>query len=402
MAGNKEQKRILNEAEALYKQGRFEESCALLLKADARAAGMGRAYYLTGSIALLENRLDDAINAFKKALEKKPGSRRINSMLAEVYYRKDDFKSALLLADKHRRKALWELAKQIQSESVCEITSPGKTELLFIRKDPIPVVTLSVNGSAAHFLIDTGGGDLIIDPRFAGELGIEEAGPDRSVFGGGKAGSYTHARIDSLQMGDTLIKNLPAMLLDTRRFSAGLFGNEIRVDGILGTGIMRRFLTTLDYAAEKIIFERPLGAVSREKYTKEGYTHIPFWMAGDHFMLVRGFCEAREMLMFLDTGLGGAAFTCPRSTLRECGFSLDKRNRFFGLGGGGSFRSIPFVVGSLQLGNIEEKNLHGIYGAFPPALERNFGFRIGGLISHEFFKHHNVVFDFSNMRLYIK
>jgi hypothetical protein len=59
------------------------------------------------------------------------------------------------------------------------------------------------------------------------------------------------------------------------------------------------------------------------------------------------------------------------------------------------------MVEQLTLGNARESNIHGMYmGAFP--LENAFGFRIEGLISHEFFRHCAVSLDFENMRYSLK
>jgi hypothetical protein len=41
-------------------------------------------------------------------------------------------------------------------------------------------------------------------------------------------------------------------------------------------------------------------------------------------------------------------------------------------------------------------------GAIPPGSEERFGFRMGGLISHAFFRPYAVTFDFLSMTLYLK
>jgi hypothetical protein len=108
------------------------------------------------------------------------------------------------------------------------------------------------------------------------------------------------------------------------------------------------------------------------------------------------------MLYFIDTGLAANAFSCPKSTLKNCGFSLKKDQAGYGSGGGGRIRAIPFDIENLSLGGIKEKSMHGLFGPFPPSLEHDFGFKISGLISHEFFRNHTVVFDYSKMMLYLK
>ncbi len=107
------------------------------------------------------------------------------------------------------------------------------------------------------------------------------------------------------------------------------------------------------------------------------------------------------MLFFVDTGLAGNGFTCPESTLQKAGIKLQENQAKEGLGGGGKVKSIPFMVEKLTLGNAKEYNVNGVYmGAFP--LENAFGFHIGGLISHEYFRHYTLSLDFERMRYFLK
>jgi hypothetical protein len=54
-----------------------------------------------------------------------------------------------------------------------------------------------------------------------------------------------------------------------------------------------------------------------------------------------------------------------------------------------------------QPGREPEMDAQGLFaGPFP--LENTFGFRIGGLISHGFFRPYAVAFDFNGMRLLLK
>ena len=62
-------------------------------------------------------------------------------------------------------------------------------------------------------------------------------------------------------------------------------------------------------------------------------------------------------------------------------------------------RAAPFRVRRLTLGGAEASDLLGIFGAFPPSLERGMGFQIDGLVSHGFLRAWSVTFDFERMRL---
>jgi hypothetical protein len=52
----------------------------------------------------------------------------------------------------------------------------------------------------------------------------------------------------------------------------------------------------------------------------------------------------------------------------------------------------------MSLGDAHEKNVQGLFsGPFP--LENRFGFRIGGIVSHGFFRPYALTFDFTGMQL---
>jgi len=392
----------------LFKQGGFAEARKAFSQILVLAPDEKRALIYAGYIALLENRLKAAEEYLGKAFKALPNSKTVKNLLYNVYYRQDNYaKASLMLNSKKRRQLAGEL-DYFRNRKPYETVPPAtRTELDFLVKDPLPLVQVVINGAPpADFLIDTGGGELIIDTEYAKSLGLKELGSEMGTFGAGKKSTVITSYIDSIQLGGLQVKNLPVVLLDTRSFSYELYTNQFQVEGILGTSMFYHFLTTLDYANNKIVFE-PLDnsteSLLKSRPNNESYEHIPFWMAGDHFMLAKGKVNNRDdLLYFVDTGLAGNAFTCPKSTVKKCGFTLKKENKFYGAGGGGKMKSIPFDIESLSLGGVQENHLHGVYGPFPPSLEKSFGFTIDGLISHEFFQNHTVTFDFSDMLLHIK
>ena len=73
-----------------------------------------------------------------------------------------------------------------------------------------------------------------------------------------------------------------------------------------------------------------------------------------------------------------------------------------GVGGGGAITSFQFQLDQLALGDARRQNLAGSFGPFPPSLEYSLGFRVGGIISHQFFKPYSLTFDFTGMRLFLR
>jgi len=125
-------------------------------------------------------------------------------------------------------------------------------------------------------------------------------------------------------------------------------------------------------------------------------------MAGDHYMVAWGTInKSQPMLLLVDTGLAGAGFTCPESTLKEAGIQLREGLADEGIGGGGKVKAVPFVVEELTFGSAREHNVQGVYaGVFP--FENAFGFRVGGLISHRFFRPYALTLDFTSMRYFLE
>jgi hypothetical protein len=169
--------------------------------------------------------------------------------------------------------------------------------------------------------------------------------------------------------------------------------------------LLYHFIPTLDYPQGELVLRRKtkenLKRVEREARAKKSMA-IPFWMAGDHYMVAWGTVnKSQPLLFFVDTGLAGGGFTCPESTLKEATISLQESLAAEGVGGGGKVKVIPFVVEELTLGDAKEHNVRGLYtGAFP--LENAFRFRIGGLISHGFFRPYALTFDFVGMRYFLE
>jgi predicted aspartyl protease len=412
-------------ADDLFQAGKFAEAEQCYAEALRGDPDDVRLLTRLGAIALLANRLDDARKWLTQAIElkgTKPWSQRVGGrlvqrllrpaeqtpevLLGQVFYLRDDYPQAARLL----RATEWKAQAQ-KLESFGKIKPyhiEGQPEIVrvkFSMTDPLPVVQVCVNGGEpVNFFIDTGGAEVIIDAEFATEVGAAQFGLERGVFGGGKVAGYQHGRIDSLTLGDLAVKNVPVTVMDVRRFSDPVFGGK-RVDGIIGTFFLYHFLATLDYPADELIL-RPRTEQNLQRLEQEAKEHnhvvVPFWMA-DHYMVAWGAVDgSKPLLFFVDTGLAGAGFTCPQSTLQEANIKLGEGLTIEGSGGGGKMTSQLFEVEELTLGDAREHNLQGAYGPFPPQLENAFGFHIGGLISHTFFRPYAFTLDFTGMRYFLE
>lgn len=397
-------------ADELFKQGKFTESAPHYTKALARETKNVHCLARLGYIALLRNRLDRAEDLLKRA--ENAGSagspevlKAVRSLLAEVYYRRDDFEHAAPLMRQTGREGVAKKLESFKGQVPYELTAKSDmTSLKFVVTDPLPLVRLRVNGGEqANFLIDTGAPELMLDPGFAARVGATLFGAETGSFAGGKQAAVQQGRVDSVIMGDFTIRNVPITALNTRQF-APIFGGT-QVDGIVGTVLLKHFLATLDYPNGQLILRRKSREAVRplDAAVKGGKaTAVPFWMAGDHFMVAWGKVnQAPPVLLFADTGLAGGGVTLAESVLKEAGINLHEDQAGTGIGGGGAVRVVPFTVDELSLGKVTDRDVRGLFtGRFP--LEYRFGFRIGGIISHGFFRSYALTFDFDGMRLILQ
>jgi hypothetical protein len=392
-------------ADALFKAGKFAEAEPLYAAITSKNVKDYHSTVRLGYLALLSNRLDDAQKWLERALELSPDAMPAKHLLAEVFYRRDDFQRATpLLRDVGREAMAKKLASfQGSTPYVIQATSP-ETSVKFILTDPLPLLRVKVNGSEeVNFFIDTGAAEVVLDTQFAKQVGAKLYGDETGRFAGGRRAAYQHGRVDSLKLGDVTVSNLPVQIMDTRRF-AGVFRGK-RVDGIIGTILLRHFISTIDYPRSRLILRRKTkeNQAELDRETRaDGTIAVPFWMAGDHFMVAWGTVDqSQPVLLFVDTGLAGGGVTCAESLLKEAAIDLAEDQAGEGLGGGGKVKVVPFLVKELSLGAAKEHDVRGLFtGPFP--LEYSHGFRIGGIISHGFFRPYALTFDFAGMRLILK
>jgi hypothetical protein len=335
-------------------------------------------------------------------------------MLAEAYYRRDDFAKALaalngvdvgtnpLVAAQYPTLNVAKL-QSFKGQTPYEVHGDGQiTRLKFLRTDPLPLITVRVNGGdEVTFFIDTGGSEVALDTDFAKELGVPLFGTVQGTFSGGQHAEVQQGRIESLTVGDWTVKNLPVVMLPLRQLSEGLGAKQI--DGIIGTTLFYHFLATLDFPHGELVLRRK-NATNLEQFVAASgkSVAVPFWIASDHFMVGWGRLETLPpALLFVDTGLAGAGVKLAESVIKEAGIKLEEDKASAGAGGGGKLKIVPYVVHRLSFGQVQEENVPGLYdGPFP--WENLFGFHLAGMVGHDFFKPYAVTFDFENMKILLQ
>ena len=404
----------IESADRLFQLGKFAEAGELYARIVAQNPNDYSANLQLGRIALLSNQLEDAQKWLEKAITLHPGDADAKVMLAEVFYRRDDFQKAaasLSGVDVSSNKLIisqYPTLNVVKLESFTgqtpyELHGNGtSTRLKFVKTDPLPVVSVRINGGdEVTFFIDTGGSEVALDTDFAKELGVPQFGAVQGTFSGGQHTEVQQGRIESLTIGDWTVKNLPTAMLPLRQLSKE-FGVK-QINGIIGTTLFYHFLTTMDYPRGELVLRRKT-VESLEQFTKSSGKRVvvPIWMASDHFMVGWGRVETLPpALLFVDTGLTGAGVKLAESVIKEAGIKLEENKAYEGAGGGGKLKIVPYTVHQLSFGDIKESNVPGLYdGPFP--WENMFGFHLAGMVGHDFFKPYAVTFDFKNMQIFLQ
>ena len=405
----------IDSADRLFQAGKFAEAGKLCSQIVTQNPKDYSATLQLGRIALLSNRLEDAQRWLEKAIALQPGDADAKVMLAEVFYRRDDFQKAVASlngVDVSTNKLIIEqyptlnVAKleSFKGQTPYELHGNGtSTRLKFLKTDPLPVINVRVNGSdEVTFFIDTGGSEVTLDTDSAKEFGVPEFGAVQGTFSGGQHAEVQQGRIETLTVGDWTIKNLPVAMFPLRQLSKDL--GVKRIDGVIGTTLFYHFLATMDYPHGELVLRRKTDeSLEQFKTTSSGKrVMVPFWMASDHFMVGWGRVETLPpALIFVDTGLAEAGVKLAESVIREAGIKLEENKVSEGAGGGGNLKIVPYTVHPLSFGGIKEENVPGLYdGPFP--WENMFGFHLAGMVGHEFFKPYAVTFDFQNMQIFLE
>ncbi|HWW35106.1 MAG TPA: tetratricopeptide repeat protein [Xanthobacteraceae bacterium] len=185
----------IESADRLFQSGEFAQAGEQYARIAADHPDDYSAILQLGRIALLSNRLGDAENWLKKAIGLRGGEADPKIMLAEVYYRRDDFEKAAasldgidvstnpLIVSQYPTLNVAKL-RSFKGQTPYQVLGDGQmTRLKFLRTDPLPLISVRVNGGAeVTFFIDTGGSEVALDTEFARELGVRNSAQCKARF----------------------------------------------------------------------------------------------------------------------------------------------------------------------------------------------------------------------------
>lgn len=161
-----------------------------------------------------------------------------------------------------------------------------------------PIVTVTVNGKSRHFWLDTGASLTLIAADVAEASGVKHMGSDTlalSAIGGTLPAVPTV--IERMTLGPVTARGLHAAIIapDLLRLDARLENGVrtlVKIDGVIGTDIIRRLDVTIDTEAGTVTLRRP---------TRKARAARNLYWVGFPAVRVRT-TGGRAVLLGLDTG----------------------------------------------------------------------------------------------------
>jgi hypothetical protein len=139
---------------------------------------------------------------------------------------------------------LWELMKSFGDEQPYRIEWGGEPGVIapFTQATTweLPCVEVGVDGLAVEARIDAGGELLTLSRDVAEELGVEPAARAEGVFAAGARGEIGYGRLDLVRVGPLTVRAVPVTIMALER-------------PVIGTGLLRQFLATLDYPGKRFV-----------------------------------------------------------------------------------------------------------------------------------------------------
>lgn len=404
-------------SQLLYQAGNFEESLVVVRPLlDAQQTPVN-ALLLAADLNYLFGRYESAEDILQKIVAGNPPDKaaqvKAQVKLMFVYYQTNRFEKAAGLFQGMEGKIklpLLDLMRAFGRDKPFRADwadESRKTVIPFIVKDPLPVIAVEVHGRQVYTLIDTGADMFVLDSEIAASMGIKGLASATGTFAGGKQAEVGFAELDSLKIGGVTLTSVPISILPTQRFSKGFANGKYTIGGIVGTAVLKQFLSTLDYPNSRLILRLPdsrgledLGLEMAGKTTVE----VPFVLALSHFMMIRGRLDDKEPLtFFVDSGLASeAALTAPVQTLKFAGLPVPKtkvQEGSIGGGGGAGFATGLFAIRKLGLGPLVQSDKKGEFGSFPPGGYWMLGFINDGIISHRFLREYAWTIEFPSMKM---
>ncbi|NDV69235.1 retropepsin-like aspartic protease [Dysgonomonas sp. 25] len=222
-----------------------------------------------------------------------------------------------------------------------------------IRRGYLPYVPVTVNGKEERFIFDTGcPGGVFLSEEYATRYGVRITFDSLGVSGTGGSGMGKMGILDSVAIGDMILKNLVVVVVPSNPAVDSVF----KVDAVLGTDIMKLAGEVQIFPNKgKIVFpihKTPLPATGRNMMKT----------SGDSFF-VKAYSGNERLIMLLDTGDSNAGLNSSYYHRYKEAIERDGKKESFLTGGYGgvntkqfyTYPALPLRIGSH---NFEIKDIY--------------------------------------------
>lgn len=248
-----------------------------------------------------------------------------------------------------------------------------------------------VDGKPAHFMLDTGGGNLLT-PAAAKRLGLSSEGKLAMGGSGEDRVDVGLAHAGEVRIGGATLAKPVFYVLDLGQLAAV---EGVDADGLVGYEMFRRFDVRIDYAARQVTL-----AEHGKLAPPPGATALPFTL-DERTPIVEATLDGLPLRLSVDTG-SRSSLTLDSPFVREHHLLQRyhaERESVVGWGVGGAARGNPARFGTLALGGLKIEGIAGELftgnkGAFAnPELGGNLG---GGVL-----RRFTVGFDYTSKQMYL-
>lgn len=173
-----------------------------------------------------------------------------------------------------------------------DIREPGK----------LPIVAIAINGESFEFILDTGGDRLYFDQSNVEKVDLNILATTQAEYAytGGETVDEAYGVADIVEVDGVIVRNVPIHV-------GQLKNRGVNTDGIVTTGFLKQFLSTMDYDNNEITLRERSTAGKNDllaALSGKGVIGMPFFMAATHLMFAKGtFNGHPDLNMFMDSGL---------------------------------------------------------------------------------------------------
>ncbi|MFC1528579.1 retroviral-like aspartic protease family protein [Candidatus Latescibacterota bacterium] len=273
----------------MYYRGQYSLAENMLESFEPIAEERAEYYLYRGIINKHQNRFHAALEMFNKSidiLDKSP----VDSLLIKayrgkvnVYHDLHDYKTAALYLGKCE-----ELGGKVSPYSIAYLENfegkpyeivqgVSKTTLKANYKSGRLIPKVQINGSKETGLaIDTGANISLLLPGYAKKYKIRRLTHKGKMSTQIRVYSVNTGVIDSLRLGDIVIRNVPVLIPDSKLLRINLFLQNLffpwkRIKGVIGLPVLKNFDVTIDFRNDKIELSLPGKRKEPEKYHGDFY-----------------------------------------------------------------------------------------------------------------------------------